>query len=39
VSVNQDKTIGNLKLTAEQEDDIVAFMKTLTDGYTVPKSR
>ncbi|MDB5040186.1 MAG: putative methylamine utilization protein MauG [Candidatus Eremiobacteraeota bacterium] len=39
VSVNQDKTIGNLKLTAQQEDDIVAFMKTLTDGYTVPKSR
>jgi cytochrome c peroxidase len=39
VSVNLDKTIGNLKLTAQQEDDIVAFMKTLTDGYTVPKAR
>lgn len=25
--------MGNLKLTAQEEKDIVAFMKTLTDGY------
>ena len=24
---------GNLKLTAQEESDIVAFLKTLTDGY------
>lgn len=28
-----DKTIGNLGLTNEQEDQLVAFLKTLTDGY------
>lgn len=27
-------TIGNLGLTDDEEDDIVAFLKTLTDGYT-----
>jgi hypothetical protein len=25
--------VGNLGLTAEQEAAIVAFLKTLTDGY------
>jgi hypothetical protein len=30
---NMDTTIGNLGLTDEQEDQIVAFLKTLTDGY------
>jgi hypothetical protein len=30
---NMDKTIGDLGLTNEQEDQIVAFLKTLTDGY------
>ena len=25
--------LGNLGLTSDEEDDIVAFMKTLTDGY------
>jgi cytochrome c peroxidase len=30
---NMDTTIGNLGLTNEQEDQIVAFLKTLTDGY------
>jgi hypothetical protein len=30
---NIDTTIGNLGLTNEQEDQLVAFMKTLTDGY------
>jgi cytochrome c peroxidase len=26
--------VGNLQLTAQEEADIVAFLKTLTDGYT-----
>jgi len=25
--------LGNLHLTDEQEDEIVAFLKTLSDGY------
>jgi cytochrome c peroxidase len=33
---NVDKTIGNLGLTGEEEDQIVAFLQTLTDGYTAP---
>ena len=33
VAQNVDTTIGNLGLTDEQEDQIVAFLKTLTDGY------
>ena len=28
------RQLGNLGLTGQQEDQIVAFMKTLTDGYT-----
>jgi cytochrome c peroxidase len=28
------KQLGNLGLTSPQEDQIVAFLKTLTDGYT-----
>lgn len=28
------RQLGNLGLTSQQEDQIVAFMKTLTDGYT-----
>lgn len=28
-----DEELGNLKLTAEQEADIVAFLKTLSDGW------
>jgi cytochrome c peroxidase len=31
-SVNDDE-LGNLRLTDEQEDAIVAFLKTLSDGY------
>lgn len=27
------KQLGNLGLTGKQEDQIVAFLKTLTDGY------
>jgi len=30
---NKDTTIGNLGLTNEQEDQLVAFLETLTDGY------
>ncbi|MFP5230262.1 MAG: cytochrome-c peroxidase [Acidobacteriota bacterium] len=33
VSANEDQTIGDLGLSSSDEDDIVAFMKTLTDGY------
>jgi hypothetical protein len=29
------KQLGNLKLTDQEEDDLVAFLKTLTDGYNV----
>ncbi len=32
-SKNLDKTIGNLHLTDHEEDQLVAFMETLTDGY------
>src|SRR5262245_54822446 len=31
---NVDKTIGRLGLTSEKEDQLVAFLKVLTDGYT-----
>lgn len=30
---NQDPTVGNLGLSSTDEADIVAFLKTLTDGY------
>jgi cytochrome c peroxidase len=30
------KQLGKLGLTDEQEDQLVAFLKTLTDGYTPP---
>jgi len=30
------KQLGNLKLTDRQEDDLVGFLKTLTDGYSAP---
>jgi cytochrome c peroxidase len=33
---NMDMTIGKLGLTDHEEDQIVAFMQTLTDGYTRP---
>jgi cytochrome c peroxidase len=33
MSQNLDKTIGNLGLTPEQENQLVAFLTTLTDGY------
>jgi cytochrome c peroxidase len=31
--------LGNLGLTSEQEDDVVAFLKTLTDGYKPEPTR
>ena len=34
---NLNKTIGRLGLTGREEDQIVAFMKTLTDGYRAPR--
>lgn len=37
VSRNLNKTIGKLGLTDQEEDQIVAFMKALTDGYHPPK--
>jgi cytochrome c peroxidase len=33
---NMDCTTGNLGLTDEEEDLIVIFLKTLTDGFTTP---
>jgi cytochrome c peroxidase len=36
VSNNEDTTTGNLGLTDQEEDQIVTFLETLTDGYTKP---
>ena len=36
VENNLDKTVGNLQLTDQEEDQIVAFLQTLTDGFTRP---
>jgi hypothetical protein len=33
---NLDTTTGMLGLTDQEEDQIVAFLETLTDGYTAP---
>jgi hypothetical protein len=33
---NLDMTTGNLGLTSLEEDQIVAFLMTLTDGFTTP---
>ena len=33
---NVDMTTGNLGLTDQEENQIVAFLETLTDGYTTP---
>jgi cytochrome c peroxidase len=37
-TVNHDE-LGNLKLTKQEMSDVVAFMKTLTDGYVLPTAR
>ena len=39
VRQNVNKTIGNLGLSAAEEDQLVAFLKTLTDGYTPPAAK
>jgi cytochrome c peroxidase len=36
VKSNIDMTSGNLGLTDEEENDIVAFLQTLSDGFTRP---
>jgi cytochrome c peroxidase len=33
------RQLGDLRLTGQDEDAIVSFLKTLTDGYTVPNER
>jgi len=36
VPQNLDCTTGNLGLTDQEENQIVAFLQTLTDGFTTP---
>lgn len=36
VSNNEDMTVGKLGLTDQEENQIVAFLQTLTDGFTTP---
>ena len=36
VSNNMDMTVGKLGLTDTEEDQIVAFLQTLSDGFTTP---
>jgi cytochrome c peroxidase len=36
VPATMDMTIGKLGLTDQEENQIVAFLQTLTDGYTTP---
>ena len=36
VSNNEDMTVGNLMLTDHEEDLLVTFLQTLTDGFTTP---
>jgi cytochrome c peroxidase len=33
---NINMTVGNLALTDKEEDQIIAFLQTLTDGFTTP---
>jgi hypothetical protein len=33
---NIDMTIGNLGLSGAEEDQVVAFLQTLSDGFTTP---
>lgn len=37
-SDNLNMTIGHLNLTSQEEDDLVAFLQTLTDGFVQPTS-
>jgi len=36
VRANEDMTLGHLGLTDKEEDQIVAFLQTLSDGFTEP---
>src|SRR5246500_3003857 len=36
VSANEDMTVGKLNLTDQEENQIVKFLQTLTDGFTTP---
>jgi cytochrome c peroxidase len=36
VNVNVDQTIGHLGLTDAEENQIVLFLQTLSDGFFVP---
>jgi cytochrome c peroxidase len=36
VTANIDMTLGNLHLTDQEENQIVIFLQTLTDGFTRP---
>ena len=36
VPQNMDMTVGDLKLTDQEENQIVKFLQTLSDGYTTP---
>ena len=36
VPATKDMTFGNLGLTDGEEDQIVPFLQTLTDGFTTP---
>jgi cytochrome c peroxidase len=36
VTANVDMTVGNLHLTDQEENQIVIFLQTLTDGFTRP---
>ena len=36
VPQNQDMTLGDLGLTDKEENQIVAFLQTLSDGFTKP---
>jgi hypothetical protein len=39
INQNISQKVGNLDLTDAEEDQIVQFLKTLTDGYFVPAAR
>jgi cytochrome c peroxidase len=39
INQNVSQKVGNLGLTNAEEDQIVQFLKTLTDGYFVPPAR
>lgn len=35
---NENMTIGHLGLSSAEEDELVAFLETLTDGFVIPSS-